>query len=181
MPPRSPLPRVFWVTGEEPVHLSFRLRPPTAAFGAETATGGPRPYPWFPWRGRLGEPGATGVPQELAAPHVSFLTPRRAWGGPPTAGASGGKPCLNPAPRDPRQSPRDGRRAPRRPRGVRRARGPSNPAWPVSLSCRRPELGAPPGRGLPPPLVLEVPQRLVTSCICPSPSGPGPSRPGGAR
>lgn len=31
------------------------------------------------------------------------------------------------------------------------------------------------------PRVHEAPQRLVTNCICPSPSGPGPSRLGAAR
>lgn len=50
----------------------------------------------------------------------------------------------------------------------------------VSLSHQSPSQGSLPGLGHQ-PMVHEVPQRLVTSCICPSPSGPGPSRPGAAK
>lgn len=92
---------------------------------------------------------------------------------------AGGKPCLNPAPQVPQS------RAPKGPRGPaaegcleKVAHQPLPPS--VSLSHQSPAQGSLPGLGHQ-PLVCEVPQRLVTSCICPSPSGPGPSRPGAAR
>jgi hypothetical protein len=92
---------------------------------------------------------------------------------------AGGKPCLNPGTLAPYQSPRRGLRDPW-PRCTWREQ-PTSHCLRRSPTPTRALPRAPSLAWAPSPWSMRSPQRLVTSCICPSPSGPGPSRPGAAR
>lgn len=111
--------------------------------------------PWDPW-----------VPPHGTSPKVSWCV----W--------LVGNPVCEPCTSGPHS------RAPKKPGGPSDKgcleSGPPATASFLSLCHQSPTQGSLPGLGHQ-PLVREVPQRLVTSCICPSPSGPGPSRPGAAK
>lgn len=136
----------------------------------------------FPWEATPTSAPRLGQDWGGAPPGTSGAAPPHCTSSPPTpsrAGACGWWEtlCVTPGTSgSPHQGP------PRRlqgawPRGAGRE-------WPTSHRLPRSPLShQSPARGALPasPWSVRSPQRLVTNCICPSPSGPGPSRPGVAR